>query len=95
MRKLVVALCLLMEASTGNAQFILPPRPSLHRQVLFQACLQRGANAEYCECWANQLGSRELTSREIDDLRLFGRLPQYDSFKLDAAHIWCKDYLLR
>jgi len=92
MRRLVVALCLLLEASTGKAQFILP-RQNLQLQALFEVCLRRGFNAGYCECWANQLSSQPLTPQDADLPRLYGRLPPHSPFKLDAAHLWCVDLL--
>ena len=54
MRKLVVALCLLMEASTAHAAQLLPPGPT-YQQVLFGECLRKGFNVEYCDCWVKAL----------------------------------------
>jgi hypothetical protein len=76
-RKLLVALCLLMEASTGNAQFL--PRGPTYQQVLFEVCLWKGFNADYCGCWANQMAPSmlRLTPQESVILQLYGTLPHY------------------
>jgi len=54
MRRLAIALCLLMEASTGNAKRGFPRGPT-YQELYFNECLRKGLNAEYCECWATAM----------------------------------------
>jgi hypothetical protein len=92
MRKLVVALCLLMAASTGNAQFL--PRGPTYQQVLFEVCLRKGFNADYCECWANHMSSiLRLTPQESVILQLYGTLPPYTRRDQIWANARCENPL--
>jgi hypothetical protein len=94
MRKLLVALCLLMEASTGNAQGRLPRGPT-YQQVLFDVCLRKGFNADYCECWANSMSSsaQRFTPEESTILQLFGTLPPYTRSDQIWANARCENPL--
>jgi hypothetical protein len=87
-RRLAIALCLLMEASTGNAQFFVPQTPN-PLQALFGACLGNGFNADHCECWVNQMSSI-LTPQDILILQLDGKLPHRTKFEQFWANATCQ-----
>lgn len=92
MRTLLVALCLLMEASTGNAAQIGPRGPT-YQEVYFEECLRKGFNAEYCECWANSLPRPpppRQSSRNPNEVEI---LPPYTREDAIWANARCENQL--